>query len=840
MPPVGQLGLGQGHLGATGKTGGPPPPPNTLVAARGLFILGGQSVNLKVGRIALAASVGAFTLSGQAASFLSVRRLTANTGTFTETGDTMTPTLGYALPSDVGTFVLTGIANAMHTHPVLSAGTGTFALTGVAASLTSTASPYYNFNASQFAVLSDAFVRVSGSTGRGFGVHVGDSTTMGFDGGDSGTAMVNAKANSWPSIMANRLTTLGFQSNWENIAASQGNANASADSVFQTGGYKTGLNMGSAWTAQGTATTLGGIMFTTSSAGTFAYTPEISVDNFEIFDILNSGLGTIQYNVDGGSNTSLVQAGTAAFRRTTVPAGSAGTHTLNVKWVSGSTFLAGVRAWNSGTKAFDWINAGRGSSTTTDWIVSTNPYNSLPALATLTASADFVTIMLGENDELQSFSETTFKTNYQSIINTVSAGGANVLLITPIPLATTTLADATQQLMRQWCHDLADTNSLPLLDLTTYYVSWAAMNAAGLMFSGGHPNKAGYADIGTLVGNTLNTWAAAAALVAPVLSAASVPSYTGTTADLSVSTTKGNGTLYWIICTSATPPSVASIKLGHDSFGVAAPSSGNQSVTVRGTQTKSAASGLTGGNTYFAYFMHEDSGAHDSNVISSASFTPATQVTGAFTDNAQDNTAQTTYTWSSRNFAIGAADSTRLVVVDVDVRIGGTTATANSCTIGGVSATKVDEARSTNGSNITMTTRWQAAVPTGTTATISAVFSTTASRAGVTVYKVLNSNGSAPTGSATAHAVATTAAVSATITVPTNGFALVGGMINQGSSTPSVTPTNYTTDLASTLIGSTNWHTGGHDNNTGSRSYTITWSVASGPSTTIVASGWSP
>lgn len=706
---------------------------------------------------------------------------------------------------------------------------------------TSTPVILYNFSASQFSTLSDAFVRVTGGTGRGLGVHVGDSTSFGFGGGDSGQNLLNAKANTWPTIMAKRLTTLGVNSNWENMAGTGGNAAATPDSTFQSpGGYKTGLNMGSAWTAQGSATTMGGILYTSTAAGTFSYTPEIAVDNFELWDLINAGLGTISYNIDGGADTNLVQAGTTASRRTIIPAGSLGTHTLNIKWVSGTVYVGGFRAWDSTVKAVDWINVGRGSSTTTDWINATNAYSSLPVLTNLCASADFVTIMLGENDELQSFTESTFKTNYQTLITACAAGGANITLITPIPISTGTLADAAQQSMRQWCKDLAITNSLPLIDLHSLWTDYTTANANGYMFSGGHPNKAGYANLGTYIGNTLKTWADNAALIAPVLSSASVPSYTGSTANLTVSTTKGNGTLYYVIDTSATPPTAAQVKLGQGSSGSAAASSGNQAVTVRGTQTKTGASGLTGGVTYYAYFMHEDSGAHQSNVAASASFTPNAQVTVAFTDNAQDNTAQTTYTWSAKNFAVGTADATRLVVVDVNARFGGTIITANSCTIGGVSATKVDESRNTNGGASTMTTRWQAAVPTGTTATVSTTYSGLVSRAGAIVYTVLNSNGSAPTGGATANSASTTAAVSASITVPANGKALVSGMINQLGSAPSVTPTNYTTDLASTLIGSTNWHTGGHDNTTGARTYTITWSVASSPGTAMVASAWSP
>jgi hypothetical protein len=215
-------------------------------------------------------------------------------------------------------------------------------------------------------------------------------------------------------------------------------------------------------------------------------------------------------------------------------------------------------------------------------------------------------------------------------------------------------------------------------------------------------------------------------------------------------------------------------------------------------------------------------------------------VTAVWTDSAVDATSQTTYTFASKAFAIGAADSTKLVIADVEARFGGTTITANSATIGGVAATKVGEARNTGGGNSTMTTRWQASVPSGTTATVSTTYSGAVSRAGVVVGTVLNSNGVAPSGGALATGTGTTSAVSASITVPANGKALISGEINQNGSTPSVTPTNYTTDIASTFIGTALWMSAGHDINAGARTYTITWSVATSPLTTIVASAWTP
>lgn len=102
---------------------------------------------------------------------------------------------------------------------------------------------------------------------------------------------------------------------------------------------------------------------------------------------------------------------------------------------------------------------------------------------------------------------------------------------------------------------------------------------------------------------------------APTLSSATATATGATTADLSVDTDEGNGTLYWVVTTSATGPSAAQVKAGQDHTGVAATDSGSQAVSGTGTQNVSGgATGLTGGTTYYAHYMHEDSSANQSSV----------------------------------------------------------------------------------------------------------------------------------------------------------------------------------------------------------------------------------
>lgn len=93
-----------------------------------------------------------------------------------------------------------------------------------------------------------------------------------------------------------------------------------------------------------------------------------------------------------------------------------------------------------------------------------------------------------------------------------------------------------------------------------------------------------------------------------------------TTADLSVDTDEGNGTLYWVVTTSSSAPSGAQIVAGQDHTGSPGADSGNQAVSGSGEQTANA-TGLTAGTTYWAHFVQDDDALNRSDVATSASFT---------------------------------------------------------------------------------------------------------------------------------------------------------------------------------------------------------------------------
>jgi hypothetical protein len=108
---------------------------------------------------------------------------------------------------------------------------------------------------------------------------------------------------------------------------------------------------------------------------------------------------------------------------------------------------------------------------------------------------------------------------------------------------------------------------------------------------------------------------------APTLTSPDFTATGATTGTATVSTDEGNGTLFCVITTSATSPSVAQVKAGNDHTGTAAAfaagSGSGQAVSGTGTQTVNV-TGLTASTTYYAHFVHTDAAANDSTVSTDA------------------------------------------------------------------------------------------------------------------------------------------------------------------------------------------------------------------------------
>jgi hypothetical protein len=108
--------------------------------------------------------------------------------------------------------------------------------------------------------------------------------------------------------------------------------------------------------------------------------------------------------------------------------------------------------------------------------------------------------------------------------------------------------------------------------------------------------------------------------VAPVLTSPAATETSATTATIGVATDEDNGTWYWVITASATPPTAQQIIDGEDHTGSAAVVAGDKAVSADGAQADSV-TGLTAETAYRMHSVHADEAGNRSNVVTSAEFT---------------------------------------------------------------------------------------------------------------------------------------------------------------------------------------------------------------------------
>lgn len=201
------------------------------------------------------------------------------------------------------------------------------------------------------------------------------------------------------------------------------------------------------------------------------------------------------------------------------------------------------------------------------------------------------------------------------------------------PSATASLTVDTQSTCLLLVHDGdANTTIQPTPTGYTLRNSNAANNHSSLLLTANAPGATT-----TTVNSSTTNYAALSAIsikstggdvTAPTLTSAAGTATGATTATVGATTDEANGTMYVVVTTSATQPSIAQIKAGQDHTGAAAAYASSQAITTTGAKTFSA-TGLTSSTTYYAHLVHTDSAANDSNRITSASFTTDTVDTTA-------------------------------------------------------------------------------------------------------------------------------------------------------------------------------------------------------------------
>ncbi len=190
-------------------------------------------------------------------------------------------------------------------------------------------------------------------------------------------------------------------------------------------------------------------------------------------------------------------------------------------------------------------------------------------------------------------------------------------------------------------------------------------------------------------------WTGTADTTDPVLSLPT-DAANGTNAATGTVTTANdaNGTLYWVVSTSASAPNAAQMVAGQMHTSAPGADFGAQSVTATGLQNITA-SGLSAGTPYFTHYMHRDAAGNDSNIATADGFTTTTS-TGDVEFVSSTLMLSTSATGDGPNYVSTSdhtvsSQSNRVVYLEIRGCLDtvGAVPTISACTFGGVAGTAV-------------------------------------------------------------------------------------------------------------------------------------------------------
>lgn len=324
-----------------------------------------------------------------------------------------------------------------------------------------------------------------------------DSTTSIYNGGASTTFALRAKLAAGRAGSACRILWIG-----DSVTAGQGATPGSTDPVtaLRKRWGLAGLTVGQlAWMTTGTTLdsrltvgwdTVGDVSFPYAQKSTAGSTVVFTGTTAgTVLEILTTGSSArFTYRVDSGSTIAIPAASDPlAMQLVTVTGLADIVHTVTITSVAGSNFLAavGIRA----ATGYSMLNAGVSGGDASDWDVS-DWYAGQPAA--LGFDPDVVVIEVGINDLAGGATASTTAGHVQNLITRAVASGASVLLVASHAVTSAAISDANWSAYLSACYDLADTNAIPLLDLTDRigrYARWGTV----IGFDTYHFTATGYA-----------------------------------------------------------------------------------------------------------------------------------------------------------------------------------------------------------------------------------------------------------------------------------------------------------------------------------------------------------
>lgn len=313
---------------------------------------------------------------------------------------------------------------------------------------------------------------------------VGDSTFAGVTAAPATTDV----GNSVPMQLAKMLNKLGIPAGANNrfgVASSLWTALVAMDGrVSGTG----------AWSQTG-STVAGGNGFgvNTASAGSMSFTPQDPVTKFDIYWQDSGTVGkTLTYQVDGGSTSNIVTTGSSVIRKTTVNAGTLGSHTLTLAQSVNNFALLAIDAYDDtgGRREISFWNWGISGATSSQLISNAGtPFGRLDSYAYF---APDLSIVEGGiiNDWRQSVPVATSKANLSILVQALKATG-DVILYTPRYDGGTTGATSSQDAYVQAMREVGVEQGVDVWDARAAFGSYALGNGAGFYGDTVHGDSGG-------------------------------------------------------------------------------------------------------------------------------------------------------------------------------------------------------------------------------------------------------------------------------------------------------------------------------------------------------------
>jgi lysophospholipase L1-like esterase len=341
-----------------------------------------------------------------------------------------------------------------------------------------------------------ALAKVASNTSDCKVIFMGDSITSGFVTSDlvqpptdSFVAkMVAMYANATGYTVAHGLQNACLQANETNVVETRWNVTG-GDWVINAYGWGGTVDGGST-------------MLSAASGGStkVVFTPGYSGDAWDTADVrvyAGGGLGTLVVTATGGTPVTYDSGGGSGYHTITVTAASASaSNTIEIHHSAGGpVYVIDIITRKAATKQVLFGNAGRPSSTTTQWN-QTGAFGSLTLIAD--AAPDLSIITLGINDARTAVSVATYITNMSAIIAAAQASG-DVVLVTPPPPSDAT-AVANMAAYNNAIRQLSITYGCPVFDLFT---AMGATWYSAMMSDSLHPGGYGHHFIASFLSRTL-------------------------------------------------------------------------------------------------------------------------------------------------------------------------------------------------------------------------------------------------------------------------------------------------------------------------------------------------